>query len=101
MADLEKAKGKCPCGEALSETLTYLVKWWPRQAPVWAEIEKDQSDSLCPFSFQRKAESREEITKVVVAIHVRLTRSLFGDDILRGFLPRVSLAKPTSAPLRF
>ena len=65
------------------------------------KIEKNQSGSLCPFSFQRKAESREEITKVVVAIHVRLTRSLFGDDILRGLLPRVSLAKPTFALLRF
>jgi hypothetical protein len=63
LADLEKAKGKCPCGEALSEPLPYLVKWWPRQAPVSAEIEKNQSGSLCPFSFQRKAESRKKLPK--------------------------------------
>jgi hypothetical protein len=53
------------------------------------------------FQLSTKGREPEEITKVVVAIHVRLTRSLFGDDILRGLLPRVSLAKPTSAPLRF
>jgi hypothetical protein len=39
--------------------------------------------------------------KEVVGIHVLLTRSVSGDDILHRFLWRVSLAKPTSAPLRF
>jgi len=41
------------------------------------------------------------VTKEVVGIHILLTRSLFGDDILRRLLLRVSLAKPPSAPLRF
>jgi hypothetical protein len=49
MADLEKAKGKCPCGEALSEPLPYLVKWWPRQAPVSAEIERSKRISQVRF----------------------------------------------------
>ena len=39
--------------------------------------------------------------KEAVGIHVLLRRSLFGDGILRRLLPRVSLAKPTSAPLPF
>src|SRR5208337_1306898 len=39
--------------------------------------------------------------KEAAAIRVFLTRSLFGGDIPRRFLRRVSLAKPTSAPLRF
>jgi hypothetical protein len=43
----------------------------------------------------------QEITKEVVGIHVLLTRLLFGDGILRSLLLRVSLAKPTSALLRF
>ena len=42
----------------------------------------------------------QEITREVVGIHVLLTRSLFGDGILRRLLLRVSLAKPTSAVLR-
>jgi hypothetical protein len=41
------------------------------------------------------------VNKKVSGIHVRLTRSLFGGGILRRLLRRVSLAKPTSAPLRF
>src|SRR5258706_2154411 len=45
-------------------------------------------------------EPLQEILKEVVGIHALLTRSLFGADILRGWLQRVSLAKPTSAPLR-
>jgi hypothetical protein len=43
----------------------------------------------------------QEIIKEAVGIHDPLTRSLFGGGILRRFLRRVSLAKPTSAPLRF
>jgi hypothetical protein len=39
------------------------------------------------------------ITKEVGGIHVRLTHSLFASDIPRRLLRRVSLAKPTSAPL--
>src|SRR5271165_5594145 len=41
------------------------------------------------------------VTKEVVGIHVLVTRSLFGGDILHRFLQRVSLAKLTSAPVRF
>jgi len=43
----------------------------------------------------------QETTKEVVGIRTLLTHSLFGDGILRKLLLRVSLAKPTSAPLRF
>ena len=43
----------------------------------------------------------EAASKEVVGIHDLLTRSLFGGGILRRLLLRVSLAKPTSAPLRF
>jgi hypothetical protein len=39
--------------------------------------------------------------KEAAGIQVLPTRSLFGGDIPRRFLPRVSLAKPTSAPLQF
>jgi hypothetical protein len=51
----------------------------------------------------RRTKRRElqEITKEVVGIHVLLTRLFFGGGILRMLLLRVSLAKPTSAPLRF
>jgi hypothetical protein len=41
------------------------------------------------------------VTKEVVGIHVLPTGALFGDGILRRSFLRVSLAKPTSAPLRF
>jgi hypothetical protein len=41
------------------------------------------------------------LTKEVVGIHVLLTRSLFASDIPHRLLLRVSLAKSTSAPLRF
>jgi hypothetical protein len=41
------------------------------------------------------------LSKEVVGIHVLLIRSLFGADILRRLLRRVSRVKPTSAPLRF
>ena len=53
---------------------------------------------LCPLN-ERQREP-QEVTKEIVGIHVLLTRSLFGDGILRSLLLRVSLAKPTSAPLR-
>src|SRR6516162_10877759 len=43
----------------------------------------------------------QTVTTAVVGIHVLPTRSPFGDGILRMFLPRVSAATPTSAPLRF
>jgi len=41
------------------------------------------------------------VNKEVVGIRVFLTGSLFACDILRKLLPRVSLAKLTSAPARF
>ena len=46
------------------------------------------------------ATSRPHASKAVGEIQVLLTRSLFGDGILRRLLQRVSLAKPTSAALR-
>ena len=48
-----------------------------------------------------KGRELQEIIKEAVGIHVPLPRSLFGCDILSRLLLRVSLAKPTSAPLRF
>jgi hypothetical protein len=42
-----------------------------------------------------------QASKAVVGIHALLTRSLFGGGIPRRLLGRVSLGKPTSAPLRF
>jgi hypothetical protein len=41
------------------------------------------------------------VNQEAAGIHVLLTRSLFACDILRRFLPRVSLAKSNSAPLQF
>jgi hypothetical protein len=41
------------------------------------------------------------VTKEVIGFYGLLMHPLFGGDILRRFLQRVSLAKPTSAPLRF
>ena len=41
------------------------------------------------------------VTTAAVGIHVLMTGSLFGDDIPRRLLLRVSLPKSTSAPLRF
>ena len=49
----------------------------------------------------RRGDPRKAVTKGVVGIHVLLTRSLFACGILRRLLLRVSLAKSTSAPLRF
>jgi hypothetical protein len=40
------------------------------------------------------------VNQEAAGIHVLLTRSLFGDGILRRLLLRVSLAKLTSAPVR-
>src|SRR5262245_17790821 len=42
-----------------------------------------------------------QVSKEVVGIHVLLNRSLYGDGTPHRSLRRVSLAKPTSAPLRF
>src|SRR5271167_213930 len=41
------------------------------------------------------------VNQEVVGTRAPPTRSLFGGDILRSLLPRVSLAKPTSAPLQY
>jgi DNA invertase Pin-like site-specific DNA recombinase len=43
----------------------------------------------------------QAVNKEVVGTHDPLTRSLFDGDILHRLLRRVSLANPTSAPLRF
>ena len=50
---------------------------------------------------QEAGDSSARVSKEVIAIHALLTRSLFGDGIPRRLLLRVSLAKLTSAPLRF
>jgi hypothetical protein len=42
-----------------------------------------------------------EVIKEVVGIHLLLSPLLFACDILRSFLPRVSLAKSTSAHSQF
>jgi hypothetical protein len=43
----------------------------------------------------------QAVSREVVGIHVLLARSLFGGDITRNLLRRASLAKSTSAPLRY
>jgi len=52
-------------------------------------------------SVTRRLESLQEITKEVAEIDILLTRSLFAGGIPHRLLLRVSLVKPTSAPLRF
>ena len=47
-----------------------------------------------------KGRALQEVTKEAVGIHVPPTRSLFACDIPRRLLQRVSLAKPTSVPVR-
>jgi hypothetical protein len=56
-----------------------------------------------PFSgrVSRRSASRLNGLFIAAGTHVLLTRSLFACDILRRLLLRVSLAKSTSAPLRF
>jgi hypothetical protein len=48
-----------------------------------------------------KGRALQAVTKEVVGTPVLLTRPVFACDILRRLLRRVSLAKSTSAPLRF
>jgi hypothetical protein len=43
----------------------------------------------------------QEVSKEVLGTYVLPTRSLFGDGTPRRSLRRVSLGRPTSAPLRF
>jgi hypothetical protein len=47
IADLEKAKGKCPCGERYQSHF-HTGKMVTRQAPVSAEIEKISQACLAP-----------------------------------------------------
>jgi hypothetical protein len=58
-------------------------------------VEQNQNEK------QKDTVSGLGITKEVGGIQVLLTLSLFASDIPRRLLQRVSLAKPTSAPLRF
>jgi hypothetical protein len=72
----------------------------------WTRMQRSTSSSKGVIStdtgYPRPEKSEpQEISKEVAGIHVLLTRSLFGDGIPRRSLLRVSLAKPTSAPLRF
>ena len=70
---------------------------WPKELAVEQEVIEPEGVKENPEAFRCLG---EEATKAVVGIHVVLTRSLFGGGILRSLLPLVSLAKPTSAPLR-
>jgi hypothetical protein len=83
----EKAKTAtaAPCFYAMN-----LFPWVQHNEPYFASsVELNE------------AREPQEVTKQVVGIHVLLTRSLFGEGIPRKLLQRVSLAKPTSAALRF
>ena len=61
----------------------------------YAGLKLGEANFVCDFEI-----SLFGVNKEVVGIHDVLTRSLFGDGIPRRLLLRVSLAKPTSAPLR-
>ena len=71
--------------------------WWRRDSRSGARDRRCGShDRSCVHFAPLQA-----VIKEAVGIHVLLTRSLFGDGILHRLLRPVSLAKPTSAPLRF
>jgi hypothetical protein len=61
----------------------------------------DQNANAARGQFGRRKGPPKAVIKEVIGIHVLLTRSLFGDGILRRLIRRVSLAESTSAPLRF
>jgi hypothetical protein len=71
------------------------------KARTLSAVTEDQGTLAGLVCLVRGAKRRDlqEITKEVVGIHVLLTRSLFDGGIPRRLLLRVSLAKPTSAPL--
>jgi hypothetical protein len=60
---------------------------------------KDAERELLTVAVGR--DERQEIMKEVIGVHGLPARSLFGGGILRRLLLRVSVAKPTSALLRF
>jgi hypothetical protein len=66
-----------------------------RQFSYVTPVEQNENEK------QKDTVSGLGITKEVGGIQVLLTHWLFASDILRRLLQRVSLAKPTSAPLRF
>jgi hypothetical protein len=83
--------------EHISDTLRDMNALTPHmhQNSDFAELFAAGRRRICSDEKERDA------TKEVVGICVLLTRSLFESDILRRLLRRVSLAKPTSAPLQF
>jgi hypothetical protein len=100
-ADMSYFK-QCP---AFSAVLTILrVKanhFWVPQTEICSNKLMSLLDLATSHATTSVRMGHKKITKVVVGIHVLLTRSLFVCDILRRLLLRVSLEKPTFAPLRF
>jgi hypothetical protein len=72
------------CDLAVDEIIATITLIWPGALPRQTLNERYGT---------------QEVTKEVVGIHDLLTRSLFGDGILRALLWPVSLAKPTSTLL--
>ena len=58
------------------------------------------AELLLDFEFTDDQQPENGLIKEVVGTFVPLARSLFDDDTQRRLLQRVSLAKPTSAPVR-
>ena len=87
-------------------TQTPLAKHASFSGSLVAEVSSLCISSVCLITLDvpkpnRETARCEHFTKEVVGIRVLLTRSLFACDILHRLLLRVSLAKSTSAPLRF
>ena len=78
--------------EAAPNVMDGLAGYWNHET----DWEKNRGRGV-----ETKARELQEVTKEVVGTHVLPIRSLFFGGILRRLLLRVSLAKPTSAPLRF
>jgi hypothetical protein len=94
-ATIEESNDARPLGDApngnRSGDWIGALDAYRHMTPVEQNQNEKQKDSLSGLG----------ITKEVVGFHGLLMHPLFGGDILRRFLQRVSLAKPTSAPLRF
>ena len=82
---------------------TPLAKHASFNGSLVAEVYSLCISSVCliALDFPQPNRALRAVTKEVVGLHVLLTGSLFGDDILRMLLLRVSLGKSTSVPLRF
>jgi hypothetical protein len=86
-------------------TQTPLAKHISSSGSLVAEVSSLCISSVCLITLDFPQPPRDSalraVTKEVVGIHVLVTHPLFGGDILHRFLQRVSLAKSTSAPVRF